>query len=69
MKLAILENTIAQGEYEANVDVTIVMTDSERTQSRNEWRTYRERNAHLTKHRGQGFSFILDSAHNFYKIK
>ena len=27
-KLAILENMIAQGEYEANVDVTIVMTDS-----------------------------------------
>ena len=41
MKLAILENAIAQGEYEANVDVTIVMNDSERTQSRNEWRTHR----------------------------
>ena len=28
MKLAILENTISQGEYEANVDVPIMMTDS-----------------------------------------
>ena len=55
-KLAILENVIAQGEYKANVDVPIVMTDSEKTQSSNEWRTYRERNAQLTKHRGQGFS-------------
>ena len=35
------------------------MTDSEKTQSSNEWRTYRERNAQLTKHRGQGFLLIL----------
>ena len=59
MKLAILENAIAQGEYEANVDVPAVMNDLEKTQSVNEWRTYRERNAQLTKHRGQGFSLIL----------
>ena len=51
MKLAILENTIAQGEYEANVDVTTVMTDSEKTHPRNEWHTYRERNSQLTKYR------------------
>ena len=37
MKLAILENAIAQGEYEANVGVPVVMTDSENTQSVNEW--------------------------------
>ena len=54
MKLAILENAIAQGEYEANLDVPILMTDSENTQSSNDWRTYRKRNAQLTKHRGQG---------------
>ena len=59
MKLAILENAIAQGEYEANVDVPIMMTESEKTQSSNEWRTYRERNVQLKKHRGQGFSLIL----------
>ena len=40
-KLAILENKIAQGKYEANADVPIIMTDSEKTQYRNEWRTYR----------------------------
>ena len=44
-KLAILENDIAQGEYEANVNVPIIMTDSEKTQFINEWRTYLERNA------------------------
>ena len=53
-KLAILENKITQGDYEVNVEFPIVMTDSENTQSRNEWRTYIERNSHLTKHRGKG---------------
>ena len=59
MKLAILENVIVQVEYKENVDVSIFITDSEKTQSINEWRTYRERNAQLTKHRGQGLSLIL----------
>jgi hypothetical protein len=35
------------------------MSDSEKMQYSNDWRTYRERNALLTKHRGQAFSFIL----------
>ena len=52
MKLVILENAIAQGEYKANFYIPILMTDSERIQYRNEWRTYIERNAHLTKHIG-----------------
>ena len=69
MKLEILEKSIAQGEYEANVDVPIVVTDSEKTQSRNEWRTYRERNAQLTEHRGQGFSLILGQRTQFLHDK
>ena len=59
MKLAILENAIVQGEYEENVDVPIVMNDSNKTQCINWWRTYIERNAQLTKHRGQGLLLIL----------
>ena len=59
MKLAILENEIALGELEAKEDVPIELTDSEKTQHSNEWRTYRERNANLLKHRGQAFSLIL----------
>ena len=39
MKLAILDNEISHGDYKANVDVPIIMTDSEKTRSRNEWRT------------------------------
>jgi hypothetical protein len=35
------------------------MLDSEKMQYSNDWRTYRERNALLTKHRGQAFSLIL----------
>ena len=35
-KLAILENAIVQGEYKANVDVPIFMSDSEKTHSSNE---------------------------------
>ena len=69
MKLVILGNAMAQVEYEANVDVPIVMTDSENTQSRNEWRTYRERNAQLTKHRGQGFSLIIGQCTKFLQDK
>ena len=59
MKLAVLENDISQGDYEATVDVPIVMTDSEKTQSSNQWRTYRENNYQLTNHRVQGFLLII----------
>jgi hypothetical protein len=58
MKLAILQNEIAQGEFSATVDVPIELTDSEQTQYNNEWRTYRERNGNLIKHRGKAFSLI-----------
>ena len=59
VKLAILENEIAQGAFEAGEEIPIELTDSEKTQYSNEWRTYRERNASLIKHRGQAFSLIL----------
>ena len=59
MKLAMLENEIAQGDYEKNMDVPIIMTDSEKTQSNNECHNYREINVQLKKHRRQGFSLIL----------
>jgi hypothetical protein len=59
MSLAILENEIAEGDFEAQEDVPIILTDSDKTQHSNEWRTYRERNENLLKHRGQAFSLIL----------
>jgi hypothetical protein len=60
MKLAILNNAIAEGDFEKNVEVPIEMSDSEETQYSNEWRSHQERNAQLLKHsRGQAFSLTL----------
>jgi hypothetical protein len=59
MKLALLQNEIAQGDFAASDNVAMVLSDSEKTQFSNDWRTYRERNANLIKHRGQSFSLIL----------
>jgi hypothetical protein len=58
MKLALLQNEIAQGDFSANVEVSIVLNDSHNTQFNNEWRTYRERNDNLIKHRGHALSLI-----------
>jgi hypothetical protein len=58
MKLALLQNEIAQGEFSANVKVPIVLNDSQKTHFSNEWYTYRDRNDNLIKHGGQAFSLI-----------
>jgi hypothetical protein len=39
IKLALLQNKIAQGKFSANVEVPIVLNDSQKTQFSNEWRT------------------------------
>jgi hypothetical protein len=59
MQLAASVNDIAKGEYEATAELDVQMSDTEKTQHNNEWRTYRERNANLLKHRGQTYSLIL----------
>jgi hypothetical protein len=59
MRLAILNNAIAEAEFEQTMEVPIDLTASEKTQHDNEWRTHRDRNALLSKHRGQAFSLIL----------
>jgi len=56
MRLALLENEIAEAAFEAAEDVPIQLTDSEKSENSNKWRTYRERTTLLTKHRGQAFS-------------
>jgi hypothetical protein len=40
MQLAILDNDIAEGNYKQNNEVPIKMSDSEKTQYSNDWRTY-----------------------------
>jgi hypothetical protein len=58
MKMYVLQNKIAQGGLSANIEVPIVLNDSQKTQFINEWCTYRECNDNLIKHRGQAFSLI-----------
>jgi hypothetical protein len=40
MQLAILDNEIAENNYKQNNEVPIEMSDSEKTQYSNDWRTY-----------------------------
>jgi hypothetical protein len=58
MKIASLENVIAQGDFIAGQEVSFELNESEKTQFSNEWLTYRERTANLNKHRCQAFSLI-----------
>jgi hypothetical protein len=58
MKLDIPQNEIAQGRFLANIEVPIVLNDSQKIQFSNEWRTYIEYNSNLIKHRGQALSLI-----------
>jgi kynurenine formamidase len=71
MKLVILQNEIAQGEFAASIEVPVVLTDSEKTQFSNDWHTFQERNTNLIKHRGQAFSLIQGQCTQLlqYKMK
>jgi hypothetical protein len=69
MRLAILQNEIAQGEFAAIIEVPVVLTDSEKTQFSNDWRTFRERNTNLIKNRGQVFSLIQGQCNQLLQDK
>jgi hypothetical protein len=71
MKLAILQNEIAQGEFAASIEVPVVLTESEKTQFSNDWHTFRERNTNLIKHQGQSLSIIQGQCTQLlqYKMK
>jgi hypothetical protein len=45
------------------------LTDSEKTQNINAWRSYRERNASLARHRGKTYSLILGQCSQLLKDK
>jgi hypothetical protein len=60
MKLAIIKNKIYQGEFAANIEVPVELTDYEKIQFSNDWCTFRECNTNLIKHIGQDFSLIQD---------
>jgi hypothetical protein len=71
MKLAILQNEIAQGEFSASIEVPVLLTDSEQTKFSNNWRTFQERNTNPIKHRCQAFSLIQGQCTQLlqYKMK
>ena len=58
-KLAVVENERAQGDFDAMSSVSMVLPDAKKMANINTWRSYRERNANLLKHRGQAYSLIL----------
>ena len=58
-KLAVIDNKIAQGDFDAMSPVLILLLDAEKTANSNDWRSYRERNTKLLKPRGQAYSLIL----------
>jgi hypothetical protein len=53
MKLAVLQNKIARGEFAASIEVPVELTDSEKTQFSNDWCNFREHKTNLIKHRCQ----------------
>jgi hypothetical protein len=59
IKLAVLQNEIAQAQFEIQQEIPIELTDSEKTQYSNAWCTYCKRNLSLIKNRGQVFSLIM----------
>ena len=69
MELATLQNEIAAGELELSEPVPVQLTDSEKTQNNNDWRTFCERNASLAKHPGQTYSLILGQCSQLLKDK
>ena len=58
-KITILDNDIPKGDYDLANKISIEMSESEKTEYGNEWRTYQERNANLENHRVQAYSLIL----------
>ena len=55
IKLDIMENEIDEETYKASIDTENQLTDDEKIEHDNAWRTYRERTSMLQKQWGQAF--------------
>ena len=53
MKIEIIDNDIAKGDYAIANKIPIEMSKSEKTAYGNEWRTYQEINTNPENHRDQ----------------
>ena len=71
MKIVILDNNIMKGDYELAKYTSIEMSDSENMMYGNDWRTYRDLNSCLEKHRDQTYFLILGQCMQLleYKMK
>jgi hypothetical protein len=69
MKLAILQNKIAQGEFAANIEVPVELNDYDKTQFSNDWRTFQECNANLINHQDRAFSLIQGQCNQLLQEK
>jgi hypothetical protein len=69
LKLSILDIAIAEGDFEQQVEVPIELTDSEKTQHNNEWRTYREEMPSSLNIGARHSHSFLDSAPNCCKTR
>ena len=69
MKIEIMYNNIAKGDYEQASYIPIDMSDSENNAYGNVWCTYQERNEKLENHIGHAYSLILVNAHNCCNIR
>jgi hypothetical protein len=69
MKLAILQNEIAQGDFLSSNEVTIDLNNYKKTQFSNEWRTFQERNTNLIKHREHAFLLIQGQCPQLFQDK
>ena len=65
-KLVVVENEIAQGDFDAMSPVPMLLRDTEKTAKSNPWRSYRKRNEKLLKHREQAYLLIIGQLLSYY---
>ena len=58
IKMAMLENEIYEATYKVSIDPEIHLTDDERIEHDNEWRTYIDRTSRIEIQQGQAFSMV-----------
>ena len=57
--LAILNNEIAQGDFEMSEDIPVDLTQAETNHYQSEWKSYRENFKQLSTHRGKAYSLVI----------
>ena len=69
LKLEVLENEMAQAEFEEQQPIPYQLTNKEKMKAQSKWCTYCERKSHLEEYQGQAFSLILGQCTQLLKDK